>query len=607
MARLLPRLRLWCSGIPPRLGRWCNQLPPRLAQTVRELPPRLRKSLAGFPAGLRRRLKPTLSGKISYFVLIATFLTSVVVTVTSGEYLQSYLEGRINQKLPAILNDAEGRLEAWYAQREDDLEGFARREAVRVTLTRLLTPSSPAQAQRAKQQLRAYLALQSAPQYKALFLLSPDGRELAWVGDPIRLSDSYLGELARVQRPSVGDTRSVGGLPMQPISMVITGSEGNRLASLHALLRPASLGPLLGSDQLLASGQIYLIGSDGSYLTDARGHEPGDPYGGVLSAADAPLTVTSYVNDAGERVVGSMKLLPRFGWTIVAEEPYDEAFAPVVAVTGPIFLMNLAAVLVFSLVAFWLSTAIARPIKALCEGAERIADGETDVVIEESPSQDEIGLLTRTFNRMAMTLRSDQAQLQESSQKLEIANRLLREQNEELHQANEALAELSQTDGLTKLNNHRFFQEHLRREVACAELSGEPLCLALIDIDHFKQLNDRYGHASGDRVLQRVAEIMRGVVRKSDILARYGGEEFAFVPRQATLEMAVRLSEKIRLKVAETEFVIQDGKRSKRVHVAVSVGVAAFSGDRGGLFEAADRALYRAKELGRDCVMVDDE
>ena len=607
MARLLPRLRLWCSGIPPRLGRWCNQLPPRLPHAMSELPPRLWKSLAGFPAALQRRLRPTLSGKISYCVLLATFLTSVVVTLTSGEYLQSYLESRINQKFPAILNDAEGRLEDWYAQRQDDLEAFARREAVLAALTRLVTPSSPAQVQRAKQQLRTYLVLQRAPQYDALFLLSPDGLELAWVGDPIRLSNKYLAELGRVEKSFVGDIRGVGGFPMQPLSMAIRGSQGNKLASLHALLRPASLGPLLGSDQLLASGQIYLIGPDGSYLTHARGQKPGEPYGGVLSTADAPLAVTNYVNDAGERVVGSLKLLPRFNWTIVVEEPYDEAFAPVVAVTGPIFLMNLAAVLVFSLAAFWLSTALARPIKALCEGAGRIADGETDVVIVESPSQDEIGLLTRTFNRMATTLHRNQAQLQESSQKLENANRLLREQNEELHQANEALAELSQTDGLTKLNNHRFFQEHLRREIACAELSGGPLCLALIDIDHFKQLNDRYGHASGDRVLQRVAEIMRGVVRKSDILARYGGEEFAFVPRQATLEVAVRLSEKIRLKVSGAGFEIQDGDRSKRVRVTVSVGVAAFSGDRPGLFDAADRGLYRAKELGRDCVIVDDE
>jgi diguanylate cyclase (GGDEF)-like protein len=205
---------------------------------------------------------------------------------------------------------------------------------------------------------------------------------------------------------------------------------------------------------------------------------------------------------------------------------------------------------------------------------------------------------------MSAHLHRNRLELQKSRRKLEQANRLLRQQNDELQEANQTLEKLSFTDGLTKLQNHRFFQEHLRREIACADRSDEPLVLALIDIDHFKRLNDRFGHAAGDMILIGVADIMRGLVRRSDILARYGGEEFALVPRQSPLRAAVNLAEKIRMAIASREFEIDDEGRPTTVKVTVSIGVAAFRGDRGAVFNEADRALYRAKELGRDCVVV---
>ena len=132
--------------------------------------------------------------------------------------------------------------------------------------------------------------------------------------------------------------------------------------------------------------------------------------------------------------------------------------------------------------------------------------------------------------------------------------------------------------------------------------NNQPLSLVLIDIDHFKMWNDQLGHAGGDEILRRMAEIMQQLTRGTDLLARYGGEEFALLLPATELDGSVQLAEKIRAAIAETEFFTDRPNEGKPV--TVSIGVSAFQGDRRVFFDDADQALYRAKRGGRDCVMV---
>ena len=226
-------------------------------------------------------------------------------------------------------------------------------------------------------------------------------------------------------------------------------------------------------------------------------------------------------------------------------------------------------------------------------------------MIDPGATDSEIGVLIQAFNRMTVRLKRQRVELGESREKLADANSRLRGQNEELQRVNEVLEQLSITDGLTRLHNHRFFQEQLAREIKRIERTGGSLYLVLIDIDNFKHLNDRYGHATGDAVLCEVARVMKRIVRESDVLARYGGEEFALIPGQTDLEGAVGLAEKIRVAVAENVVAVEDDGRSSKASVTVSIGVAEYSGDSRALFNAADRALYRAKGAGKDCVVVE--
>jgi diguanylate cyclase (GGDEF)-like protein len=555
-----------------------------------------------------QRALPRFPERVGFFVFAATFLTSLVVTVTSVVSLQRYLRAEINEKFPAILGEGSERLSLWYSQRLLDIQTFSRSETIGGNLRYLGAATSQPRQVKARQEIQDYLTyvLSGFPQYWALFLLDGEGRDLLWVGKEVSLPDDLRQQLAGVADSGVSDVRFAEDRRLQAVSAAITDANGRVVGSLHALVRMRELNGLLKSQRLGPSGEVFLVGADGRYITAVHSRLPGEPYDRPLPEGNAPLPVTSYACAEGEQVVGSAMLLDGLGWTLVVQEPYDEAFGPVFSVVGPLFAIDFGVIVVFSMLALWMATSIVKPVEALSVGAGRIADGETDVVVMETSSVDEIGLLTRSFNRMSAHLHRNRLELQDSRQKLQKANALLREQNDELQEANQALEELSLTDGLTRLKNHRFFQEHLRREIACAEISSEPLVLALIDIDHFKQLNDRYGHASGDTILVKVADIMRSLVRSSDILARYGGEEFALVPRQAPLEAVVRLAEKIRMTISATEFEVDDGGIPTTVNVTVSIGIAAFSSDQQDLFNDADRALYRAKEMGRDCVVVDD-
>jgi diguanylate cyclase (GGDEF)-like protein len=161
---------------------------------------------------------------------------------------------------------------------------------------------------------------------------------------------------------------------------------------------------------------------------------------------------------------------------------------------------------------------------------------------------------------------------------------------------------LSTFDGLTQIANRRHFEETLEREVSRCHRYGRMLSLALIDVDHFKQVNDVYGHLAGDHVLKRLASAVKAKIRKEDLFARYGGEEFALLLPELDLESALLVSEKIR-RIVELETVEFDGKT---IPITVSVGVASLAPDAedvAALVQLADTRLYAAKEGGRNRVI----
>jgi len=151
--------------------------------------------------------------------------------------------------------------------------------------------------------------------------------------------------------------------------------------------------------------------------------------------------------------------------------------------------------------------------------------------------------------------------------------------------------------------NRRFFYQQLNNELARAERFNTPVSMVMVDIDHFKQLNDHSGHSAGDDVLRKVAQLLRHNLRKVDTLARYGGEEFIVLLPQIALDEAREVADKLRRAVAETVF--EQGKRQPLGIVSISVGVATLPRDANDdvkLIDAADSALYASKRNGRNKV-----
>ena len=165
----------------------------------------------------------------------------------------------------------------------------------------------------------------------------------------------------------------------------------------------------------------------------------------------------------------------------------------------------------------------------------------------------------------------------------------------------ETIYNMTITDGLTEVANRRKLEEFLERELAGAIRHKRPLAISVIDADHFKAVNDNFGHIAGDYVLRRIAHVIQGVIRKDELLARYGGEEFVIVMPESTLEQASLLAEKVRKLIEETKFHFEE----HTIPVTVSVGVANHYSklqDVDAFIKAADEALYRAKETGRNRV-----
>ena len=205
--------------------------------------------------------------------------------------------------------------------------------------------------------------------------------------------------------------------------------------------------------------------------------------------------------------------------------------------------------------------------------------------------------ITKPFNKLELLARV------KSLLRIKQLHDALQEKVRLLEQAKERLRELAVTDGLTGLNNYRYFKEYLEKELLRAERHQSGVSLIMLDIDYFKNYNDAHGHLAGDQVLRTIARLMKENIRSIDFAARYGGEEFAIVLSETNKNAARIVAEKLRTLVEEHEF--PNETLQPNGNVTISMGVATFPTDGKSierLIESADQRLYRAKAEGRNRV-----
>jgi diguanylate cyclase (GGDEF)-like protein len=526
-------------------------------------------------AAPQRQPLNSLATKIILFVFVSTFVTAVAVSWASIQSTHDSLLGAINRLYPLALEHSARRLTPWLAAARLEVEDLARDRAA--------SYGSKADARLAE-------AVRTSWHVQALLAVGPDGALRARSDPELTVAPAAL-EALRTHAESALTTISVSGRSVLAVWAPRPAHDGGLLG----VLRRSELVALLASELPDDASALALADTSGRVIVSTAPERERR-----IDLAEAGRTggeaIREYDAD-GRHLIGIAQPVHGTDWTLALETPFEAAFGPVLDVVTRVFVTDLCIILLFSFLAYKVTATVVRPIELLSEAARRIAQGQMDLEIPEPNTRDEVGLLARTFNDMVRQLRRNQ-------EEIETANRHLTDRNARLQQANEVLSQLSITDGLTKLHNHRFFQDHLTREIKRVGRTGEPLAMLMVDIDDFKQLNDRFGHAAGDELLARIARLLNTSVRESDLLARYGGEEFVILASNTDLEGAYRLGEKVRTAIAESSFILDDSLRPLRV--TVSVGVAEFTGNRKRFFHAADQALYRAKAAGKNSVVASE-
>ncbi|MBW7900448.1 MAG: diguanylate cyclase [Rhodocyclaceae bacterium] len=287
------------------------------------------------------------------------------------------------------------------------------------------------------------------------------------------------------------------------------------------------------------------------------------------------------------------------GWQVVVRQPVAKALAPVSELHRTLLVLGGAVAVAFMFLAYRLAAAFSRPVEALAGAAQRVEQGDEETPFDVRSDIREVRMLADSLRGMTARLLGRRRELQEINATLE---RKVEARTAELAAANRALEKLARSDALTGLANRLAANERLHGEFLRMQRTGVRYAVLLMDVDHFKRVNDTYGHEVGDRVLRHVAGIAADSARATDFVARFGGEEFFAILPDTDLAGALVVAEKIRAAVADAAAPVVG-------QVTLSVGVAQATPDDASEDDAvnlADRHLYRAKAEGRNRVAAAD-
>jgi len=503
-----------------------------------------------------------------------------------GGYLldrnEEILAEKVRETLSNHLFRKSGQIDEWMWQRTREVARWSASFVVFEGVEALNRGTGD--VDRARRDLNEYLAsvLGHYQTYESLFVTDTRGRILASTRNE-QWEDWAKGLLAKPEMARVGVVSPLHRSPFlgRPTLLALHAIldrndrtvgffvERPDLRELQLLLNPAVGDP---------TPEFWLLDAEGRVLL-RTGEVPPNPGTQELPVVrpvppeEAGPIVEATLPGIGRVVYGVRRLAGPSGGYLAATVPASSAYRSLDEARLRLLSLGLPALVLVLLVSFYAARSLLRPILLLSEGARRLSRGETDVSLPVA-GNDELADLTRTFNDMSAKMRD----------------------------ARQRLESLAITDELTQLYNRRHFQDTLEKEMRRSAREDRPLSLLLLDLDHFKEFNDRWGHTEGDAELSRVSDIVMQNIRSTDTAFRYGGEELAVLLPSCPKNQALPVAEKIR---ATVNIRPAAGKESR--HTTVSIGVATFPEDGQAIrafVDAADAALYAAKAQGRDRVIV---
>lgn len=517
--------------------------------------------------------------RILVFALLATLVPSLITGTISYLENRRALTEKINDQLRGASIQGAREADLWFKERLYELRVFSGSYEVSENLERL-GPVGGGTGSVAFRRLTEYLKSVRirSTDYEEIMVVDRQGRVVASSAprlQPVALPAEWLKDIGRDQA-IVGEPYWDDGLGKAIIVLMVPISRAGDmvLGALAARVSLDATASILRRFTPGESGQASLLTGDGTFVITSRVSSANLMKSRLGAEANRALfsqigNPVEFQDRDGQEMLGVLQQVPRLNGAVVAEVPRAEAYRRVTQLRNLTVLAVTGLLLGIGGLAYALSLVIVRPVERLRNGAEKVAAGDLNVDLPVVGGG-EVGYLTEVFNDMVRRLR-------ESRQELE---------------------RLSVTDGLTGLFNRRRLMESLEAEVERAARTQEPCSVLMVDVDHFKQFNDNYGHPAGDAVLTRVAAILRESIRNVDVAGRYGGEEFLLVLTNTTMAGALEVADRIRARLAMEVF---DGGR-----ITVSAGAAQFpEGGRSAeaLIMSADLALYQAKKEGRDRVV----
>lgn len=347
--------------------------------------------------------------------------------------------------------------------------------------------------------------------------------------------------------------------------------------------------------------QLVVVTRSGEVLLGSKDYRARYPSAQIAELRKAKHQVFVDHGPSGEVLSGYALMdghrdFPGMGWGVIARRSGDVAFAAARQMFWTIVGIGTVVAIFGILLAGVIAKRVAGPIHQLTKAADRIGRENGATTLPRLRGSAEVIHLSTSLRSLLLRIGFVERLTQEAEQKAA-------EEARKFADDIASLRKLAETDPLTNLLNRRAFMEAGADAMRYFQRYARPIATLVIDIDHFKRVNDEHGHAAGDTVIRRAGELIAQTLRETDKVARFGGEEFVVLLREVSEQDAHVLAERIRLVIAESTIPF-DGKD---LGVTVSIGCAAVSGhdrDVEELIERADRALYTAKSAGRNCIRI---
>jgi len=396
--------------------------------------------------------------------------------------------------------------------------------------------------------------------------------------------------------------------PSVVLSIPVHGKQGKQLAVLVGELRIDTIEKIRRKIKFGKKGHSAIVDHNGR----AVAHPNPDWMSEMRDLSQWPIVqkmingktgVTEFYSPfMGASMVAGYASVPGIKWGIMVPQPKPEVEAHVNRILHTQLIWGLAGLGLALLIGFMLVRWISFPLKRLCVSASRIAEnnftGDLPGVSRHAPR--EIRTLSERISSLLKGLQKSREQLDELNQSLQ---RRVHDATQELRGANRQLQIFASQDYLTRLYNRRYFESSLLQILSGSDNRVPEVCLMMIDIDNFKPINDRFGHAAGDQILVQVAALVKSIVTEEHLVARYAGDEFVILLADGTVS-AEMLADEILDKANNTIFEWQ----GEVIEVTLSIGLVCQKTGAGCnldmLMQHVDQALFTAKEEGRNKVSV---